>query len=115
MSQKVMLEIELSDEFLDDVIQAALAGGIQYWASIMGRSGKVYAIRDDDDEGKRMLLTHEAVARGITKALSKDFRLNDSIRTAIYRGASQSDAGDIDAEAADVIVQAAMFGEIVYS
>lgn len=114
MSQKVMLEIELSDEFLDDVIEAALAGGIQYWASIMGRSGKVYAIRDDD-EGKRMLLTHEAVARGITKALSKDFCLNDTIRATIYRGASQSDAGDIDAEAADVIVQAAMFGGIVYS
>ena len=122
MTEKVKIDIELSDEFLQDVmVQVIETSAITYWAEMFEVAEPTYStvtIRDmiEQDDGTHVELrfTKEAIARGITRVLDPSFRVRESIRAAIYKGAVDSDGGEIDIEAADVIVQAAMFGEIIY-
>lgn len=105
-----------NQQFLADVLCTALEGGIGYWSECgmlksdaLGYvSATLYPAEDDDFP--ETVLTRESIQQGIEKVLSPDFRVNPQIRAAIASG----DAGQIDADAADVIVQAACFGEIVY-
>jgi hypothetical protein len=59
-------------------------------------------------------ITRAVIQRGIGKVADKDFRVRDDIRKNILAGSAMNGAGDIDSECADVIVQAGLFGEIVY-
>ncbi len=128
-------------QFLADIICTAIEGGTNGWATVfayrwMDRETEqdlppqeVYAIIGDTEEfydldgdltrqevldqiGKKIDI--EVIATGISKALSDDFRINGTIRECIRVGDNENDAGMIDADAADVIVQAGLFGEIVF-
>ncbi len=54
------------------------------------------------------------VARGIGLVIDKDFNLNGQMKSWIRDGNAENDAGNIDSGCADAIVQAAIFGEVVY-
>lgn len=54
------------------------------------------------------------VARGIGLVIDKDFNLNREMKSWIRDGNAENDAGTIDAGCADAIVQAAIFGHVVY-
>lgn len=119
----VSLTVALSDEFMNDVLITAVEGGIAYWARLVqpGDSPDSYVgmlIEEQEpsegDTPKRAILNADLVARGIAAALAPTFALNSAIRAAICRGASENDGGEIDVEAADVIVQAGMFGGLIY-
>lgn len=71
--------------------------------------------RPDDDEGTlkgRFTLDHDAVAEGIRRIVSGEVKcgMRDDIAAAV----AAQDAGCIDANLGDLIVQAAVFNEIVY-
>lgn len=128
MSTEITLRFQLSDQFLSDVLATAFdssGGACWYWAK--PRKGRDSWTVDSDDTwrsvqiiereaqqvaGKRKWanVTHELMGRGIARALDPSFKVNSQIRACI----ASLDAGEIDAAAADVIVQAAIFGEIVY-
>lgn len=120
------------EQFLRDVLCIALEGGIGYWsrASKILRDGyrsdsKVmepgfgdwtylgYTLHDE--EGKKHVVTVETVARGL-KLLTQDTKisLRSDLRKAIMLANIQNDGGEIDADAADCIVQAGIFGDVVY-
>lgn len=99
-------------EFIADICTTAFGGGINYWAEVS--DGK---IRERDDEGTvgRWIRVYPAlVERGIALVKEPSFKVRDDILAAILLGDRNNDAGEIDVECADVIVQAAVFGEIVY-
>lgn len=121
-------------EFLSDVLITATEGGINYWAHPRSRtwdgipaepgSTLMSAVLVDREElegdqptNKRHVIDHDAVERGIALILSttEKFSVREDIYRMILLGHYKNDAGEIDAEAADVIVQAALFGEILYS
>ena len=116
-------------EFLSDVLITATEGGINYWAQVTkrrwerrgpdGYEGAVMdvGLRDLEDGDKLHYVTHEMLEKGIALILSTEtrFQVREDLYRMILLGHYKNDAAEIDAEAADVIVQAAIFGEIVYS
>jgi hypothetical protein len=123
-------------EFLGDIISAALEGGIGYWSqcsqyqyelngeikvAVGKRQGDepratVHELNDDEsgykDEG--LEITLEAVEKGLDMILGELVAVAEYHRESISRASDRNDAGDIDADDADVIVQVALFGAIVY-
>lgn len=108
----------ISEEQLADLMVAALLGGINYWAGqctiVENVEGKDYAsdvvayggailISNADDERETWTLTTSKLIKGIVYAMKH------------YEYESAEVLMDChDAETADVIVQFALFDEIVY-
>ena len=111
-------------EFLSCIIITALEGGIGYWSECLrykwqGREKDVVARieipKDEAHEGQTEFdLNNDVIAKGIGRVKNKEFKVAKYILQAILSGDRDNDGCDIDSDAADVIVQAALFGEIVY-
>jgi hypothetical protein len=138
MPATITIDAEVDDKFLRYVGITAVEGGIGYWSQIEGYGKFVNALfaseenkgEPSNDLGKLSIiddytgeidpdeptfeLTTKLIADGIRTALKPNFKVNQTIRGYIYRAVVNNDSGDIDSTAADVIVQAACFGEIVY-
>ena len=111
------ITITITEEFLEDVAVTALEGGINYWAAevkipedveekcdgmwasqILAKTDEDIFIIDDEDE-------QHTINRK---------KLLSGIQLYSQQGNDVSDAGNIDADAADTIFQLAVFNEIVY-
>lgn len=112
-------------QFLADVIIAAVEGGTGYWAAVSAyrwtdgpASTRATLVLLDDVTGEPGSETYEVtpntIATGIGKLRTGLVTVNRDLLGLILAASAANDAGDIDADAADVIVQAALFGEIVY-
>lgn len=69
---------------------------------------------DEDSEPLFYKLDIDTIAVGVKACLEEDFSLRSDIREYIRLADKENDAGDIDADGADAIVQAALFGKLVY-
>lgn len=121
---------EVSHDFLAGIIITAVEGGINYWAAITEYSPEGWSddskmpetihakvqehTEDDEVSQKPQLLDTFAVAKGIERILTHQVPIADYIEGYIWQGLSNEDAGHIDAEAADCIVQAALLNELRY-
>lgn len=135
MPSTITVKHEVSDQFLADVLTTAVeSGGHAFWywegfsmldisRAVEGPPDgaldnlSVYRVKfvvDHPQEQDEYIIDLEDVAKGIQWILDGTVpvakRLVDYITSAI----SDEDAGDIDAEAADVIVQACAFKELVF-
>lgn len=103
----------IAPEFIDDVITTACEGGINYWANSLSRT--LNHIRIVESEDAR---THNLTVRTLVNAMhviiNGMVRINSATRAEITEGVFNNDAGMIDAQGADAIVQVAVFGELVY-
>ena len=117
----VAFTAEIKSEDIDDIMCAALEGGITYWCSEtevvdehlgkyaheqISRGGKL--ILHDSEGGEKHELTREKFLKGLRLFL-------DGCPNLINGGDKSIDPSDFDANYADAIVQLAMFGEVVYS
>jgi hypothetical protein len=130
----------LRARFLSDIITTAVEGGTGYWAQVsqyqyvddmetppvvricVGRRegdetrAVLHPLRDDDSgyeqEGK--VITPDVIATGISRIVSGEVEVRSDLKRWITEGARDNEGGMIDAEAADVIVQAGIFGEVIY-
>lgn len=128
----VTLTFNLSEELLSDTMVTAFDGsygGCWYWATtgsenwlttngesdvFANRWLKVVIQDSEDDDPKPVTVDHATLALGISRILNNDVKVSDDITQYILRAVTEDDAGDIDATAADCIVQAGIFNEIVY-
>lgn len=114
---KFRIEVEVSDERIKDVLIGAFEGGSNYWYWITDQSHKGHpadVIMDhedgwvkikDDEEGcmGEFTLTKQALYDGLQKMANQyAFHFNDVME--------END----DAVTADVLLQMALFGELVY-
>jgi len=132
-----MARSEERTRFLRDVITTALEGGVGYWSVCehyqwVAEDGTVYVpvrgemrrepeaetyaeIRDTGEPSSDLKRVDvELIEAGLAKIGESGFRLNDQQRSGILLADRESDAGMIDSDDADAIVQAGLFGEIVY-
>jgi hypothetical protein len=110
--------------FLAEILITAVETGIDYWADISeyhwhddGEHTRATAkVKPSEANGPAAWhsLTVETIEKGIAKVKEPGFQINDTLRRDILGGDTDNEAGLIDADGADVIVQAALFGEIVY-
>jgi hypothetical protein len=116
-------------EFLWNVFVTAMEGGVNYWAEVGDyhwstgdgdtedheKFGALLTEWDDDgqliDEHKVSLPT---IQRGIARIVHGDELVSEDRRETIITASFLNDATDIDADLADCIVQAGLFGELVY-
>lgn len=68
----------------------------------------------EEAEDWKHVVDYAAIRRGLQAVLSPGFKVNPTMRGYVQSGVVGDNLGDIDGDAADVIVQAACFGEIVY-
>ncbi|WJN63249.1 hypothetical protein [Streptomyces phage phiScoe45] len=127
----------VTDENVQDIIETASYGGITYWATEPTQAefdalpeGKEYTIVEGTGPdpffgGEREVegvhyLSKDDIRKAYSALLSLDQKfVNREIHGYIIdsyrdRDADGIDCGHIDATAADVIVQVAIFGEVVY-
>lgn len=114
-------EVELDRDFLSCVLITASEGGINYWADVLkvedegeDRMAIFLAVRANEDEEPLFKVDHETVVRGIQRLLDGSVRVDSQIRGYLSRAVAERDAGDVDADVADCIVQAGIFNELVY-
>ena len=115
----IKVEVALDEEFLGDILCTAVEGGTNYWAysAVVERDGLDYkrvVFEDMEDEEVKIDIDLLAVAKGIERILTNVVPVRSDIRDSIMKGVMEQDAGFIDADGADCIVQAAGFNDIVY-
>lgn len=112
-------------DFLAGILVTAVEGGIDYWADVQGyhvagilkdllRDARTQ-VRDRAESDEWKHLTLDIIALGISRIKEPGFKINETLRASILLGDVENDAGHIDSEGADVIVQAGLLGEIVYA
>ena len=105
-------------EFLTDVYTTALEGGIGYWAECSEyqwstiQRAVIHDTAADDDRAH--VITLDTIARGLAAITTGRITLSDGHRHRITTADRTNDAADLDANDADLIVQAALFGAITY-
>ena len=137
----VEIDVQITDEDIDDIMCSALEGGINYWchkAEVVGdylgeyaseqisKGGELmlYDSYEEDEEGhsKKYLLTKEKFIEGIRLGITKNLITaiepttvtEKSGRIVKTENVYRLETGDIDANDADLIVQFAIFGDVVY-
>lgn len=115
-SVTVSTTVILEDDFIDDVLVVATEGGSNYWGDFAGERTLLTVTDTDGDEDYEHLLNFAKVRAAIRKLVNpaEDVNVNERTRRAIREAVVHQDAGMIDAELADVIVQIACFDELVY-
>jgi len=123
------------ERFLADILTTAVEGGINYWSAVSdyqwfsetlgaSRPGisrmsdtrvRVHEMNDDGDYASEgVLVTLGTIARGVNLILRGEVPIRQDMVSDIREGSRENDAGYIDADGADCIVQAAILGELRY-
>lgn len=118
---EIKMNVKLTEEDIDDIMCAALEGGISYWcrkAEVVGeylgeyaseqisRGGTLRLYDSEDDEVYE--LTLENLLHGFELWVIGGYDTYGSVSN------GEVDTMEIDAEKADQIVQLALFDEIIY-
>ena len=119
-SVSAVINFVVSDEDIDDIMSAALDGGITYWcgrAEVVGEYLGEYASEQISRGGTLKLYD---VEDGTVSELTLDKFLNglrlwiENERTFELTNAGRLDVGQIDALAADAIIQYALFNNVIF-
>ena len=118
---------DLRKQFLFDVFVTALEGGIGYWAVAEEYHWKKDGEEDldgffakvSDCEGDTFpdnsRIDQNVIVKGLNKIVNdKGLKISEKIRARIKAANRLSDAGMIDADNADCIVQVGLLGELVF-
>jgi hypothetical protein len=122
---KFIVVVELDDESLADILVTAVEGGIGYWSECSeyqhngtpGIAAKdVFAViidTEDPEFSGSIRIDLDIISRGIKNILAKDI-IRKSALDEILRAICEDDVGMIDADYADCIIQAGLWGELRY-
>lgn len=111
------------EKFLSDVLTTAVEGAINYWAMVSnydlnGPTPTVTVHELSEDGGdplSRVPITITEIGTAINRIIAEDLNfITTGTKTEIFRANVDNDAGDIDAELADIIMQVAVIGEVRY-
>ena len=116
------LNIKVTAEDIDDIMCSALEGGINYWcckAEVVGDYLGEYASEQisrggtlklyDEVEDQVYKLTLEDLLKGIKLAVQGNYYADYE-----WHNGAELDPCQIDADVADVIIQLALFKEVIY-
>lgn len=115
---KATIEHTMTDEQFEDVCTAASYGGIDYWV----RGCKFQPRQENrqpvfkliDEDGDKYTLTREQIEQAMLDLWTGKISIRSDIQNSIRWAIFEKEYGEIDANAADCIIQAAAFQEIVY-
>jgi hypothetical protein len=123
------------EQFLSDVLTTAVEGGINYWAAVsdykwyegdfraIPASVKVHEIDDDPADVSQpyfevgVPITTKEIGAAIARIMNPNDEikhLNPYVRSLVFQASMENDAGDIDTDIADTIMQIAVLGGVIY-
>lgn len=111
-----------SAQFAADVITVAIEGGVNYWAEIISfhydetdPAGATTTIHDLHDHGPRFEITVPKVLDAVHRISTDPTSVGVGWPAAEIAAAwTNRDAAEIDADLADIIVQVAAFGKVIF-
>jgi hypothetical protein len=109
---RLEIEYDLSSEETYDLLTEAFDNGsIEYWSetasSLRDSHNKIFAwVIIDEDENKHVL-SSSSIERGIKRMFKPGFKIDNDILNRVI-------AKEFDDECYDSIIQAALFGELIY-
>jgi hypothetical protein len=118
------IPVNVQRQFLSDVLTTAVEGGITYWLLMVHsieRTAELDVLRVvgplfvGEDKPLQKDITLMTVRDGLLNILTGKAKVSEDILRDVMLGVINNDASYIDAGDADVIVQAGLFGEVVYS
>lgn len=116
MAQFTLDHIITEDQFLDLVDTAGYAIG--YWADRAevhwGTADKKYSVWEDDEDNTRHDITPGMVERAMVDIYTGKIAVGKGILDSVTSAIMEEEYGEVDGDAADVIIQVAAFGEIIY-
>ena len=115
-----VINFVVSNEDIDDIMSAALDGGVTYWcgrAEVVGNYLGEYASEQISRGGALKL--HDIEGDGVFELTLDKFLVGlrlwiENERAFELTSTGRLDVGQIDAAAADTIIQYALFNDIVY-
>lgn len=121
----ITVTLPVSAEFIHDVFVTACEGGIcwayidQYHWSDGNRNPDLYGffavIRDAEEHRAKFRVDASVIAAGLQRIAADPVEyLGEKQRANIIQAAMAGDAGEIDADDADTIVQVGLFGRLIY-
>ena len=112
------------NQFLSDITITAVEGGTGYWAECRKYNHKdgenvTVELREednskDDSPTQWFPINNAVIEKGIEIVLSDETKVHRSYKNNIRNASAYNDSCEIDAELADMIVQCAMLGDVVY-
>lgn len=105
------------EQFLSDVLVTAVEGGINYWAYVeeYDPNTSVHLVDTLDDEAECLYFVRlPDIASAIINICNGFKDISEDRKEIVIKANASNEAGDIDADIADAIVQIAVFGEITY-
>ena len=116
---KIEIELNISKQLCEDIaITAIESNAIQYWADVFTwdqKKAEATFKEQENPEAKTYTLNQELITKGIENSLKGKPKISNYIKDYIFKAAAEDDASYVDIEVADVIVQMAVFGELVYA
>lgn len=113
------IEHTMTDEDFQDVCCAASYGGIDYWVKDCifkpadeKNTFSRFIILTEDDE--KIVITKDKVEQAMVDLWTDKIGVNDGIKNSIRWAIYEQEYGEIDSTAADCIIQATAFQEIIY-
>lgn len=131
--------VEARQEFLADILICAVEGGINHWATVLSYEYKtpsethVVIVESEPDEpvsieklraymrgelGEAQVGAYPIdtgrIETAIARIIGYEAKCRLDLRATLDWASKNTEAGDVDAEIADVVMQVACFGEIVY-
>lgn len=97
-----------------DIIVEMAGYGIGYWATsaVVDPEARTYTVTEAED-GTKHVLTDAMIHKALREIAKTNAAAKETLRE--YRAGDQFVGGDIGADDADIIIQFAAFGELVYS
>jgi len=112
-----------TQEFLASCVTTAVEGGINYWVRDVVRYRwrdlpfPEAAIRFENEDGDGLVtrdLTEDLMREGVERIVNDRLKIAPHLAGMLIEAVARDDAGMVDADLADCIVQAGLFGELVY-
>jgi hypothetical protein len=130
---EISMKLTVTDGDIDDIMCTALEGGVNYWADdcevvngeYLGKWAHEHLSKGDtlrfhvmepfdDDDTEYYDLDEEKFIKGLKMYLQDPDKPYEIVSMDLEDGYYKLDPGMVDADVADMIVQYALFGEIIY-
>jgi hypothetical protein len=110
-------------DFLCGIITTAVEGGINYWSHVsdyqwewdtaMNFTSASVTVHEDESDDE-FVIDIDKVASAIGKLVAGNVQVRNSLLATLKEANRENEGGEIDADLADIIIQVACFGEIIY-
>jgi len=125
---KVTVSVNVTDKLVSDLLMTAFDshyGSANYWANYLSREGNNasdildeiwYSVkfREPDEADTIHEVNVDKVVEAISKILNNEVQAADYLVEYLRQAVANDDSGYADGDVADVVVQVATFGNIVY-